>query len=592
MSAYLGEDAEGMKRLEAVLVASAKESGLLYNATCACSLVSQIIGKKDTSKAKSYADRAVALLKDDVAAGHTDYLHMQTDPDLDPLREHPGFLDILKAGRLDRRYTAIWQSSTRFASAEVHGLDPAGHLARCRALMSEGYRPASFSVAEMGTGQQVTASVWHRPILPEDEKETLAKRQANAAVALLKMGTPEKVWPLLKHSPDPRVRSWIIHKLGPMGADPGAIVKRLEEEPDVSIRRALILSLGEFGEQALVAGERTSLTEKLRDSYRNDPDPGLHAAAEWLLRQWKQDEWLKQIEQEWVKNRQQQEQRLQHIGQELANGKAKPQWYVTGQGQTMVVIPGPVEFLMGSPATESHRFDYENLHRKRIGRTFAIAAKAVTVEQFLRFRKDDYMRQYAPTADCPMHWISWYTAAEYCNWLSKQEGLPENEWCYEPKKDGKYDEGMKMSPDFMKRSGYRLPTEAEWEYACRAGALTSRYYGDCEELLPKYGWYMKNSSDRSWPVGSLKPNDFGVFDMQGNVFTWCQDRYTSYISGQGGKATEDIGDASPPLDKVSRVLRGGGFLYQPWNLRSAYRLWYLPGSRDSDNGFRPARTYN
>lgn len=592
VSAHLGEDAEGMKRLEAVLAASAKQSGLLYNAACACSLVSRIVAEKNKSKAKSYADRAVALLKDDVAAGHTDYLHMQTDPDLDPLRQHPGFLDILKAGRLDRHYTAIWQSGTRFASTEVHGLDPSEHLTRCRALMAQGYRPASFSVAEMETGQQVAASVWHRPVLPEDDKEMLAKRQANAAVALLKMGKPESVWPLLKHSPDPRVRSWIIHKLSLMGADPGAIVKRLEEEPDVSIRRALILSLGEFGEQTLAAGERTALMDKLHDLYRNDLDPGLHAAAEWLLRQWKQDQFLKQIEQEWVKNKQQREQRLQSIGKELAKGQAKPQWYVNGQGQTMVVIPGPVEFLMGSPPTESHRSDDERLHRKRIGRTFALATKAVTMEQFLRFRKDDYMRQYAPTADCPVHGTTWYEAAEYCNWLSKQEGLPEKEFCYEPNKDGKYDEGMKMPLDFMKRSGYRLPTESEWEYACRAGAVTSRYYGQSEELLGKYGWYTKNSDGKSWPVGISKPNDLGLFDMQGNVCTWCQDRAADYTSMQGGKATEDIGDASPPLDKVSRVLRGGGFINQPWNLRSALRIGDLPGYRRNSYGFRPARTYN
>ena len=430
------------------------------------------------------------------------------------------------------------------------------------------------------------------PDTTEEAKEALAKRQANAAVALLRMGEPEKVWPLLKHSSDPRVRSWIIHKLSPMRANPGAIIKRLKEEPDVSIRRALILSLGEFGEQALTAGERASLLETLRELYRSDPDPGLHTAAEWLLRQWKQDEWLKQIEQEWVKNRQQREQRLQSIGKALANGKTKPQWYVTSQGQTMVVIPGPVEFLMGSSPTEPQRFDDERLHRKRIGRTFAIAAKAVTVEQFLRFCKDDYMRQYAPTADCPMHGTSWYTAAKYCNWLSKQEGLPEKEWCYEPKKDGRFDEGMKMSPDFMKRSGYRLPTESEWEYACRAEAVTSRYYGQSEELLGKYGRYTKNSGERSWPVGSLKPNDFGLFDMQGNVFTWCQDAYTNYVSGQGGQATEDIEDASPPFDKVRRVLRGGSFSSPASNVRSAYRSNLVPTSRDLNGGFRPARTYN
>jgi formylglycine-generating enzyme required for sulfatase activity len=433
-----------------------------------------------------------------------------------------------------------------------------------------------------------------KPLVSGADKEILAKRQANAAVALLRMDRPEKVWSLLKHSPDPRVRSYVIHRLGPMGADPEAILKRLEQESDLTICRALILSLGEFRDQAFVARGRELLLEKLRQLYRNDPDPGLHAAAEWLLRTWKQERWLKQAEQEWAKDHKQQEHRLQGIRQELARkkGEAKPQWYVTGEGQTMIVIPGPVEFLMGSPASEPGRFDSETLHRQRIGCTFAIAAKAVTVEQFLRFHKGNYMRKYAPTDDCPMHGTSWYAAAEYCNWLSKQEGLPEKEWCYEPNKDGKYDEGMKMSPDYMKRSGYRLPTESEWEYACRAGALTSRYYGQSEELLAKYGWHLKNSGDRSWPVGILKPNDFGLFDMQGNVYTWCQDRLTSYALVQSGNAVEDREDDSALSEKEARVLRGGGFGTQPRYLRSADRNRDHPGYRDGNYGFRPARTFN
>ena len=149
-----------------------------------------------------------------------------------------------------------------------------------------------------------------------------------------------------------------------------------------------------------------------------------------------------------------------------------------------------------------------------------------------------------------------------------------------------------MSADYMKRTGYRLPTEAEWEYACRAGAMTSRYYGQSDELLAKYGWFNKNSGKKAWPVGSLKPNDFGLFDMQGNAYTWCQDRATTYVAGQGGKAAEDREDASPPLDKDSRMLRGGGFNSLLWFLRSAYRTRYPPGLRYTSYGFRPARTYN
>ena len=109
----------------------------------------------------------------------------------------------------------------------------------------------------------------------------------------------------------------------------------------MTIGRALIVSLGEFGDKALASPEREVLLDHLRNWYRHDPDPGLHAAVEWLLRYWKQEQWLKQADDVWVKGKQQREQRLERIRQELVKdkGAAQPQWHVNGQGQTLVIIP-------------------------------------------------------------------------------------------------------------------------------------------------------------------------------------------------------------------------------------------------------------
>ncbi|MFI5357987.1 MAG: AAA family ATPase, partial [Opitutales bacterium] len=183
------------------------------------------------------------------------------------------------------------------------------------------------------------------PEAKDEAKEKLAKRQANAAVALLRMNQPSKVWPLLQHSPDPRARSYLIDRLSPLGADTKAIVKQLAEEKEISIRRALLLSLGEFSEKDFTPDERKALLPKLQEMYRTATDPGLHAASEWLLRQWKKEAWLKEINQAWAGDKQQQLKRLEEIMHELKKETSKEErrWYVNGQGQTLVVIPGPVE---------------------------------------------------------------------------------------------------------------------------------------------------------------------------------------------------------------------------------------------------------
>ncbi|MGA2255237.1 MAG: bifunctional serine/threonine-protein kinase/formylglycine-generating enzyme family protein [Thermoguttaceae bacterium] len=430
------------------------------------------------------------------------------------------------------------------------------------------------------------------PDASEEVKEALAKRQANAAVALLKLNRPEKVWPLLKHGPDPTARSYLIHRLAPLGVDVAALVRRLGEEPEVSIRRALILSLGEFDTAQFSTAQRQPLIAGLLDLYRSDPDPGIHGAAEWLLRQkgWDQAAKLTTIDAE-----------LQEKEGQLRARKAtdKRQWYVNQQGQTFAILNADKPFRMGSPANESGRERGDEApHQQRIDRTFAIALKLVTKAQFEAFRNHspdvpDYdLEQYSLTDDSPRVSNQWYSAARYCNWLSEKEGFDKSQWCYEPNADGKYAAGMKPAKDYLQRRGYRLPTEAEWEYSCRSGTETSRYYGSCVVLLGKYAWYQEkyDSPEHTFPVGMKKPNDFGLFDMHGNVWEWCDNRQRDEAPSLS-RVWEDAGDSAPVVDTVGRVLRGVAFNYIPGRVRSACRRINAPTDHFGNFGFRVARTY-
>jgi serine/threonine protein kinase/formylglycine-generating enzyme required for sulfatase activity len=486
------------------------------------------------------------------------------------------------------RYCGVWHVRKGIEPARLLGLDPATHLKECRALAAEGYRPAALSVAEVpgpeGSGESlVAASLWYRPLVTEAARDALARRQAQAAVTLLRLERPERVWPLLRHGPDTRLRTFLIHLLSPLGADPEKVRQRLTEEPDLSVKRALILCLGGFGEDRFPAGARRLLAPELLRTYRDSPDPGLHSAAEWLLRRWGHDADLRKIDVELA-----------------GKSQGARRWYVTREGHTLTVVPAGREFLMGSPFREPDRFaENETPHRRRIPRAFAIATKEVTVAQFRRFleanpdvkAKHAYLKKFSPDDDGPAINVTWYQAMQYCNWLSQQEGIPPEEWCYPPIDQIK--EGMELKKGYLERTGYRLPTEAEWEYACRAGAVTSRYYGSADGLLKEYAWYSPVSRDeRTSPVGHFKPNDLGLFDTLGNVMEWCQDHALRYWPARRGEALADGEDADFVVTNAQpRALRGGSYYHHALNLRAASRLTTEPSQSNPGVGLRVARTH-
>ncbi len=229
--------------------------------------------------------------------------------------------------------TALWNVSTQFESKVLHALTPEELRKLAPQLAAEGFRPISISAisegrrhteekSKAGDESPLATSVWHRPLVAEEAKDRLSKRQANAAVALLRLQRELKVWPMLQHRPDPRTRSYLLHRFGQLDVDPNRVLAQLEHQSDVSIRRALILILGEFSQQQLSSEAREGLVPRLLDLYANDPDPGIHGAAAWTLRQWARQTELKRIDQ----------------GFSTGAPVASRRWYVDRQGQTLAVI--------------------------------------------------------------------------------------------------------------------------------------------------------------------------------------------------------------------------------------------------------------
>ena len=160
-------------------------------------------------------------------------------------------------------------------------------------------------------------------------------------------------------------------------------------------------------------------------------------------------------------------------------------------------------------------------------------------------------------ADRPVEQVSWEDAREFCRKLS---ALPAE------KEAGRE---------------YRLPTEAEWEYACRAGATTRYCFGDDEAGLGEYGWFEGNAGGETHPAGGKKPNAWGLFDMHGNVWEWCSDWYGAYSKGV-------VSDPQGPSGGSGRVFRGGGWGNTAWGCRSALRCGSDPSYRNGFLGFRLA----
>jgi formylglycine-generating enzyme required for sulfatase activity len=219
----------------------------------------------------------------------------------------------------------------------------------------------------------------------------------------------------------------------------------------------------------------------------------------------------------------------------------------------VVWLPGGM-FTMGE--NESSYDDEKPAHEVSVG-AFSIGQYPVTFEEYDRFCE-------ATRREKPSDWewgrgtrpaieVSWEDAAAYCEWLCEQTG-----------------------------AHYRLLTEAEWEYACRAGSATRYCFGDDEPSLSDYAWYSENAEGKTHPVGEKRPNDWHLYDMHGNVDEWVRDWYGSY-------SAESQTNPSGPEQGSGRVIRGGSWSNDAGSCRSAYRNGWRPGFRYRALGFRLAR---
>lgn len=248
-------------------------------------------------------------------------------------------------------------------------------------------------------------------------------------------------------------------------------------------------------------------------------------------------------------------------------------------GIVMVKLPAG-EFLMGSPESEVGRDAAERLpHLVKIARPFLIGAYEVTEEEYDHVLTGNTEN----TSRYPATLVSWYDAVDFCNRLSAIERLPLH---YRLNDEQYYRDSIRSANvTVLGGNGYRLPSEAEWEYACRAGAATSWSFGRDAALLGEYACFGDATAEGPQSVGLGKPNDFGLFDMHGNVQEWCHD-----VAAPDFSQPPD-GQLSAGSDSLVRIIRGGSFADPAWQTRSAVRQAESAGASGPRLGFRVARSY-
>ncbi len=460
---------------------------------------------------------------------------------------------------------------------------------------------------------------------PEEPGDPSHRRhEIQRAILGLALGKPDAAAALADISPADRA-DW-VQRAAQSGVEPIRVIERLRilatlrgaEADDARYETySLILLSEKLSADAASMLLREEWRQPLADLYQHHPDPGVHFAAEWLMRGWGMGQLVNEL-------------RKPMVG---APPAAEQRWLVSKEGIDFAIVE-PAVFEMGAGPNEAPRTSQdEHRHPRSVPRRFAISVVEVTFGQYLRFltsigpqvvanrtrweqtalaaptalgrglalaaaareqqRYDDMLRREKNRgvnrqAAQPVRRISWYESLMFCRWLSDAEGL-ESPWPtvfeFQDRQNG-FAQGARLdlSNAVLNSPGYRLPTAAEWELACRAGSQTPRPFGH-DRLLSQYAWTVQNAQAPQ-AVGQLKPNEFGLFDMLGNVSEWCLSTNAPYPNG-GAVVVEDTLDDK---DWVLREVRGGSYYDNTEDLRSACRLSSRPEFVGPHLGFRIVRT--
>ena len=494
--------------------------------------------------------------------------------------------------------------------------------------------PSPETIAQLS---EVTAT-----LPPEDlgsvPRIAFGQRRANAAVTMLKLGEKEKVLPVFDWTDDPEAMTQFIFRCKPRGIAINSLLDVLEittrstPHPQQGVsprltttaRYALLLAIGEYAPTEIPPARREALVKQLADWYESDPNSCIHGASGWLLRYLGEKEIADRIDhtpvpyspdREWFtlaikvtpmpppkakpENKEESmEESESRSGESNPNKtepekpEAPPEPLPTKTFYYTFIVQPSGEYTIGSLEDQPDRLKDEVRHKLTLTYPFALLDREITLEELMAFspKYAEFKQQYKAQPTDVGFGADWYDSVAYCRWLGKAMGLPESDQCYadpetlDPEqyaRDPQVTWAPRNWPLDLKKRGFRLPTESEWEVIARSGSRTAYSFGSEVALLDRFGWFTENSGKKVHPGREKRPSMRGLFDLHGNVFEWTHDWY-----GDFGESMQT--DSVGAEEGSHRVFRGGSWRSMAPICRSTLRGTNPPTPHSGSGGFRLA----
>ncbi|MCA9257821.1 MAG: formylglycine-generating enzyme family protein [Planctomycetales bacterium] len=421
------------------------------------------------------------------------------------------------------------------------------------------------------------------------ERIEVGKKRAGAAFALLRLGDFSGVLPIFATTDDPEAMTQFIHGCRDRGIRAEDLLSCLafaERQNLCSdrVRYAILSALSDYDLTDVPASDRDQLVDSLERQYEGHPSSAVHSITGWLLGAWGRQDLVDRIDRttspyaadrEWFTLR-------------VPSGQPGRDFYMT----FIVFQPGIYE--IGS-WDDFQRDGKELRHKITISRRFALLDREISFEELAACNRkhQQSMAMYTGNPATAGPGTMWYDSVKFCRWLTTQAGISGDSHAYDSAdvldvqqypRDVVATWAPKDWPVPRRNEEYRLPTEAEWECACRSSVRTAFSFGGDKELLKHYAWFAENSGKVVHPSKQLRPSQRGLFDIHGNLFEWCQDWMGPY-------ATEDLHvDPIGAKTGPGRVLRGGCWGVLPAFCRSSNRINMPPSTNFIFEGIRPCIT--